>query len=117
MRLDTGMEFGTFSAVAFSPDGHQLLFAGNPNEDTGWLSQTLFVADCQSGAVRRVFDDEDVEIGAELAADTQQNLSGRVAAWNDNQQITYASSRHGCVGLRTIDNDATRKSLLTGVYT
>ncbi|WP_156321902.1 S9 family peptidase [Lacticaseibacillus thailandensis] len=114
VRLDTGMEFGTFSAVAFSPDGHQLLFAGNPNEDTGWLSQTLFVADCQSGAVRRVFDDEDVEIGAELAADTQQNLSGRVAAWNDNQQITYASSRHGCVGLRTIDNDGHTQVVVDG---
>ncbi|WP_156302058.1 S9 family peptidase [Lacticaseibacillus pantheris] len=101
-------------SVAFSHDGQKLLLAGNPNEDTGWLSNTLFVVDCQSGAVWRLFDDEDVEIGAALAADTQQNLSGRVAAWTGDDQISYVASRRGCVELHTTDLDGHSRVVVGG---
>lgn len=114
VRVETGMEYGSFGAVAFSPDGQKLLLAGNPNEDTGWLSNTLFVVDCQSGAVRRLFDDEDVEIGAALAADTQQNLSGRVAAWTGDDQISYVASSRGCVELHTTDLDGHGRVVVGG---
>ncbi|WP_196246213.1 alpha/beta hydrolase family protein [Lacticaseibacillus zhaodongensis] len=90
---------GDFKAAAFSPDGSQLLMVGSTQATAVDLSQHLYTYNLASGSFSSAQTDQNLEIGDELAADTQQNLSGRTAAFGPSGEYFAISCQKGAVGL------------------
>ena len=107
--IQTDFPRGAFKAESFSPDGQQLLFYGEPGTEPTDLRTCLFVYNLGSNHFKLAQDDADQEIGSEIAADMQQNLSGQAAKFAANGKFYALVCAHGAVELRC---DASLKAVL-----
>lgn len=94
---------GVYAVDAFSPDGKQLLMHGVNNETARDLQGRLFTYTMATQKFTPVQPTEARTVGAPVAADTQQNLSGRVASWYQKRQILTTMFDHGCVEIVQVD--------------
>ncbi|WDF81924.1 S9 family peptidase [Lacticaseibacillus pabuli] len=99
IQIHTHCPRGAFTAESFSPDGQQLLFSGEPDDVPTDLRSCLFSYTVADGKFALAQQDDDQEIGSAIAADMQQNLSGRAAIFATDGQAYALVCKHGAVEL------------------
>ncbi|MFT8812843.1 alpha/beta fold hydrolase [Oenococcus sp.] len=86
---------GQFFDARFSPDANKILLAGDDEHLRNNTKQELYLYDVSEQKLTNLTREADFDLSSHLAADFEQQSSGRVLAWIDNANYFFTAAYHG----------------------
>lgn len=93
--ISSSLPTGQFFDARFSPDAGKILLAGSDEHLTNNTKQELYLYETASQNLTNITQRADFDIDCHLAADFEQQSSGRVLAWIDNANYFFTAGYHG----------------------